>query len=333
MRTASLSIANYCVPCHAHCRYCLLSSCGQISGVNYRRSEQFAHRVVTELSETRPDFPCSFYIGYCMDTPDLWDYIRFSREHHFSFAGFLQMNGFSIREEKELLSLMHRIREEGVELIDLTFYGTEEYHDRFAGRKGDFKFIVRMLAAAVQEDLPVNISIPILRENLNQLEELREQLEDYPASKYSYFFPHSKGRGITLQDQRITRKEFEGLPEKIRNAFSKTMHRTEAEWLEAGGWEQPEKRSLTLVLTKDNIAFFESMHAEEIVSYLEELDNRFLAQMPAIPKLAERYGDPENDQLFRFRDLLLKWQQRYIADTGNTIYDMHNEMHHFSVHI
>ena len=51
MRTVSFSIANYCVPCHAHCRYCLLSSCGQVSGVDYERSALFAHRVLTEISE------------------------------------------------------------------------------------------------------------------------------------------------------------------------------------------------------------------------------------------------------------------------------------------
>ena len=58
-----------------------------------------------------------------------------------------------------------------------------------------------------------------------------------------------------------------------------------------------------------------------------------IVKMPTIPELADRYGNPENNQLFRFRDLLLKWQQFYIADTGNTIYDMHDETHHFSVHI
>ena len=114
MRTVSFSIANYCVPCHAHCRYCLLSSCGQVSGVDYRRSEELAHRVLTELAEKRPDISGSFYIGYCMDTTDLWDYINFSREHHSLGASFLQMNGFGFREATELLSIMQRIREAGV---------------------------------------------------------------------------------------------------------------------------------------------------------------------------------------------------------------------------
>ena len=175
MRTVSFSIANYCVPCHAHCRYCLLSSCSEASGVDYRRSEAFAHRVLTEIAEKRPDISGSFYIGYCMDTADLWDYIRFSGDHHSPGASFLQMNGFEFREAAELLSMMQRIREEGVKLIDLTFYGTEDYHDRFAGRKGDFRFILQMVSAAIQSDLPLHISIPLLRSNLDQMKKRKSK--------------------------------------------------------------------------------------------------------------------------------------------------------------
>ena len=332
MRTVSFSIANYCVPCHAHCRYCLLSSCGRVSGVDYRRGEAFAHRVLTELAEKKPDISGSFYIGYCMDTADLRDYIRFSGKHRSPGAGFLQMNGFGFRETAELLSMMQEIREEGVRLIDLTFYGTEAFHDRFAGRKGDFSFSLQMVSAAIQSELPVNISIPLMRDNLGQMEKLRSILSDYPVDRYSYFLPHSKGRGRTLQDQRITRQEFERLPREIRDAFWKIPHQTEAEWIAAGKWEQPEKRNLTLVLTSENIQSLEEMRAEEILSFLETMDDRYLSQMPPVPELAGKYGNPDNDQLFRYRDLLLKWQQRYIADTGNTIYDMHDETHHFSVH-
>ena len=243
------------------------------------------------------------------------------------------MNGFAFRDDPELLALMGRIRAEGVKLIDLTFYGTEEYHDRFAGRKGDYRFMTRMLSAAVQAELPVNISIPLLRSNLDQMRELRALLSAYPGTRFSYFLPHSKGRGRALQDQRITRREFDTLPEEIRNTFVKIPHQTEAEWIADIGSRAFDKRALTLVLDQENIARFEAMPAEEILSFMEGLDDQYLSQMPSLPELAAKYGDPGNEQLFRFRDLALKWQQRFIADTGNTIYDMHDESHHFSVHM
>ena len=67
MKTTLFSIANYCVPCHAHCRYCLLASCGKATGVDYKAGETFAAGVIRDMKEARPDLPCSYYTGYCMD--------------------------------------------------------------------------------------------------------------------------------------------------------------------------------------------------------------------------------------------------------------------------
>ena len=333
MKTVSFGIANYCVPCHAHCRYCLLSSCGESTGVDQKTGMAFAERIVQELSEARPDLSVSYYFGYCMDTPDLPEFIRFCRKHHMPGAGFLQMNGFAFRSEQELRALMQAIRENGVELIDLTFFGTEAYHDHFAGRKGDFRFLMEMLGAANETGLPVNISIPLLRENLDQMAELYHIISEKSIRKFSFFLPHSKGRGISILNQRITRQEFDALPGDIRNAFARVRHMTEAEWLSSGELADPEKRNLTLVLTPQNISQLNALPAADILDKLECMDNRYLHEMPSARELAERYGDPAGQQLYRLRDLLLKWQQQYIADTGNTIYDMHDETHHFSVHI
>lgn len=333
MKTVSFGIANYCVPCHAHCRYCLLAYNGRATGAAYGEGEAFAHRVLPELSEKIPAVSGYYYVGYCMDTPDLFGYIRFSREHRSPGATFLQMNGFAFRSEPELLTLMNGIRENGVELIDLTFYGTEAYHDRFAGRKGDFAYLRNMLAAAYRAGLPVNVSIPLLSDNLDQMTELRRILSAVHTGKYMYFLPHGKGRGRSIRSLRITREQFESLPEEIRNSFQKTKHLTEAEWLASGEIKDPEKRDLVLVLTPENLPHFRKMPAEDILKELESLDDRYLREMPPAKELAERYGNPGNRQLYKLRDLLLEWQQRYLSDTGNTLYDMHDETHHFSVHL
>ena len=332
MRTTGFFIANYCVPCHAHCRYCLLASCGKTSGVDYYRSTEFAHRVFEELSVKRPALSTYFYIAYCMDAPYLRDYIRFSAQHHSPGANFLQMNGCAFRDEAEMHGFMRMIHEEGVQLIDLSFYGLEEYHNRFAGRKGDFKHLIQMLSAACDSALPVNVSIPLLRGNLNQQSELRKLLQQYPVSKFTYFLPHSKGRGKEIQGERITRAEFDGLPDEIKSSFVRVTHRTQAEWIASNHWEQPEKRHLALVLTKENIDSFESMGGEEILTFLEKLDDTYRLQMPEAKELAAKYGEAKNEQLYRYQDLLLKWEQQYIAESGNTIYDMHDETHHFSVY-
>ena len=328
MKTISFCIANYCVPCHAFCRYCLLSSCGRSTGVNETDGMAFAHRVMHELAEARPELNTYYYVGYSMDTPRLAEYINFCREHRCPSADFLQMNGFAFRDDRELKTLMETIRSSGVELIDLTFFGTLEYHDRFAGRKGDFDFLLRMLASAIDAGLRVNASVPLIRENLGQMPELYRILSEKAANRITFFLPHSEGRGKNIQDQRITREEFEALPGGIRNSFERTKHLTEAEWLSGDEIVNPEKRVLTLVLTPENYAHFSAMPATDILNELENIDDRYLEQMPSAKELAALYGDSKNRQLFRLRDLLLKWRQQYISDTGNTIYDMDDESHH-----
>lgn len=332
MNTTSLEIANYCVPCHSRCRYCLLESCGKSTGVDNRAAMEFTDRIAWELEETRPEIRTQYCIGYSMDMPDLMEYLRFCREHCCPSARFLQMNGFAFRTDEELDRLLGKIKENGVELIDLTFYGTEEYHDRFAGRKGDFRFLLRMLAAANRVDLTVTISVPLLRENLNQTAELLHILQEYRTEKVRFFPPHSKGRGKTVTGQRITKQEFDGLPEEVRARMIITKTVTEAEWLLPGELVPPEKRTLAVVLTPENFGRISKMNGGEILERMEEMDDKYLREMPSIPELAERYGDPEGQKLYRQRDLLLEWEQRYIADTGNTIWDMHDETHHFAVH-
>ena len=76
----------------------------------------------------------------------------------------------------------------------------------------------------------------------------------------------------------------------------------------------------------------EPMSLEEILAYLEDLDNRYYAAIPSCEKLAALYGDPAGIRLYRrFRDLHLAWQKRYIADHNSNIWDMNDETHHFSV--
>lgn len=330
MKTAALGIENLCVPCHASCKYCLLSSCRSATGVSYERGKAFARRVYEEVQARCPELKLFYYIGYCMDTPHLTDYIRFCREIGSPSGRFLQFNGLSLRDERETAELVESVAREGVERIDLTFYGTREYHDRFAGRPGDFDFLLRILREANAVGLTADVSLPLTRENAAQADELLDLLDEYRVGNTFVFLPHSKGRGAVLNGQRLTRAEFDRLSPRVKAHFSKVPYRTEGEWIRSGEWPEPEQRTLTLCLTPDNIDRLESMPVEEILLYLEGLDDKFASQVPAAGVLAERFGVPDGEELFRLRDLLLLWQQRYLQEHPE-IYDMNDESHHFSV--
>ena len=113
--------------------------------------------------------------------------------------------------------------------------------------------------------------------------------------------------------------------------FSSFPHRTEAEWIERGVYPRTTGRSVTLVLTQENIEKYEKMPAEQIVAELEEMDEAFYGALPGPEEMAKAVGRPENRQISRFRDLYLDWQKRYMARTGKRIEDMNDERHSFSV--
>ena len=330
MKTISLGVENLCVPCHAYCRYCLLSSCGKSAGVDYERGKRFAKRLYEEIQAKRPELGFFYYIGYCMDDENLMDYIRFTQEIGSPSGRFLQLNGLRLRDETKTERFVSELVSAGTELIDLTFYGTKEYHDRFAGRAGDFDFLLRILKTAKQQGLNVRISIPATKENLSQLDELIGMLKAYGVGEIAVFLPHSKGRGRSLDALRLTADDLGRLSDRVRSHLSN--HRTEGEWLSSEHLEMPATRVLTLSLTPDNIEQLEAMTLEEILTYLEILDDQYYEVLPSGEDLAGLYGNKDGTRLYRrLRDLQMEWQHRYLEEHHIEVWDMNDETHHFSV--
>lgn len=330
MKTTAIGIENLCVPCHAFCRYCLLSSTGKATGVDYGRGERLARRLYAEAEKCEAAPKVYYYIGYCMDDLHLPDYIRFCQETHSPSAHFLQLNGLRLRGQEEARALIEKICAAGISTIDLTFYGLREYHDRFAGRTGDFDFLLRLLDEADRQGLKVHISGPIHRENMGQMDSLLDVLDQHGAPERSLFLPHGKGRGQSLSHLRLTLRDLEQLSDRVRACIGSC--RTEGEWLADESREDPQTRTLTLSLKPDNIEMLEKMSLQEIILYLEQLDDEYYAFMPTAEELSARYGRRDGDRLYRrYRDLYLEWQQRYLNEFGGEIWDMNDETHHFSV--
>ena len=329
MKTVSINVMNLCVPCENRCRYCLLSYDGNVRGVDYKRSEAYAKRFYEWIQGNHPDLSFLFGFGYSMEHPDLMGAIDFCRSIGSATGEFLQFDGMKFRTDEELKSLLRQLKDHGIELIDLTFYGTEQYHDRFAGRRGDYRLMVNTLAKANEVDLDVAISISITHENTDQLDELIAELEAYRTRRVACFVPHSEGRGRLLDPVRFSADDYKKLSENVRNRINTARFKTEAEWLRYG-FPVNEKRVLTVTLTHENAAFFESLSFEETIAYLEKLDDDYYAAIPKVEELAKIYGDPEGNRYYSARDLYLHYQRRYIADNQLEIYDINDERQCFS---
>ena len=327
MKTIKLGVANYCVPCHAHCRYCLLSSCGKATGVPFERGQRLAERLIRESADS--GIGISYYIGYCMDTPFLREYLEFCRAYGMPSAKFLQMNGFHFMPPKEIDALMRMTADLGVEMMDFTVYGTGEYHDRFAGRGGDHGLLEAMLRSALAHGIAVNVSVPVIKDNLEQLDRVLDEAQRWGAEKVKLFLPHSKGRGWNLRDKRITKTDYENLSPQVKSHFSKTAVKPEAEWIRGQEFPHPTERILTLVLPPEEADRMENMHFREILAMLEALDDENRKKMPDAEALSRRYGDPEGMRMYRVRDLILLWRQMYGRESGESLRDIQDERSHF----
>ncbi len=330
MQTESINVSTLCVPCDNRCRYCLLSWDGKLPGADYHRSQDYALRFYNWIQKNRPELSFQFYFGYSMEHPQLLDAIDFAAGIGSAPGSFLQFDGMKFRSEAQINSLLKSLRDHGIQTIDLTFYGTEKYHDHFAARQGDFQYMLSILACANRVGIDVKVGIPVTRENADQLEELFSLFGNYPLSRLYLFIPHGEGRGESLEPVRLTLKEYESLLPKIQQHLNRNIFRTEAEWLYPGAWQEPERRMLGLTLTKENMAQFETMPFPETIGYLEDLDDAYYSALPAFSELAHRYGDPQGCKLYSKKDLFMNYQRRYIRDQGLDLYDMNDERHCFS---
>ena len=329
MKTVSINVMNLCVPCANRCRYCLLSYDGKTSGVDYLRSEAYAKRFYDWLRDNRTEMSFLFGFGYSMEHPDLPDAIDFCRSIGSASGEFLQLDGMKMRSGEELENLLKQISTHGIKQINLTFYGTQEYHDRFAARSGDYSLLINTLARANKIGLAVSVGIALSHENSGQIEELILELEQYKTERIYCFVPHSEGRGRLLEEVRFSKNDFEKLPDNVKRYINTSVFKTEREWL-AGELPVYEKRVLTVTLTRENIDFFEKLEFAETIEWLEKMDDEYYNAIPAFPELAELYGDLNGEKYYSARDLYLNYQRRHIEENGLEIYDVNDESHCFS---
>lgn len=329
MKTVSINVMNLCVPCANRCRYCLLSYNGKESGVDYKRSERYAKRFFEWLQENRPELSFLFGFGYSMEHPNLLSAIEFCQSIGSATGEFLQFDGMKFRTDSELETLLRQLNNRGIKLIDLTFYGTKEYHDRFAARSGDYQLMIRTLAMANKIGLNVSVSIPVTHENADQIDALITQLNQHRIQRIACFIPHGEGRGRLLEPVRLSVEDCSKLSDNVRSRINWNRFKTEREWLR-DGFSPVSRRVLTVTLTPENVDFFEGLSFEETIVYLEKLDDDYYSSIPTVEELAGIYGNPNGNHYYSARDLYLSYQRRYIADHKLDIYDINDERQCFS---
>lgn len=323
METVSVSIQNLCAPCACACSYCLLQSCKQSQGVDYFRGKRLAERFADWGRNSGLSSLPAYCIGFCAEYPELFDNIAYNQSLGFPSVGFLQCNGIKIRNRRETDEWVRKLKAAGISLIDITFFGDEPYHDRFSARQGDYRFMMQLAESATENGLRCAPSLVMTEESRPMLEALHATLTTFiDAHDIHSFLPDYRGRGYLLEDARMTEKGLHSLSTDLKRTLNVSRYKTEKDWLDAGDFPTQTKRSLIISLRTDNIDCLESMPCNDIIAHVEHLDDTFHQTLPDIHALAALYGDRKNTQLYRARDLLWKWQKRYLEENPMNLYNV-----------
>ncbi len=329
MVNKGLMIINHNVPCSCACRYCFFRSCKKANdGIPYFRGKNMALRFNEWRKEKRMnDFWLCYAISHCADYPELIDNIELNKSFGFIGARYLQINGIGLKNESELTEYLSNVKNAGVTNIDTTFFGLEEYHDKFAGRQGDFKYLINILNIALKIGIVPQITFVILEDNKDQIEDLVSLLQKYVGVNGAiYGFLHDyRGNGENLENVRLTLQSYKALSDKAKRYINISRYKTEEEWLKSNGFSQYTSRNLVLALRPDNIDMLERMTCDEIIEYLVDLDESYYNAIPDIDVLAKLYGDKNCQKLYRQRDLLWKWQKQFIVDNKLQLHDVKDE--------
>ena len=325
MRTTSVLIHSLCVPCCNYCRYCLLSWNGKVEGADWNRSVNLAERFMNELRDQQPEIKRSFSFGYSMEHPDLKSAIRILRRLGGPTADFLQCDGMKMRNDAECIELMGMLHDEGIKQLNFTLYGLSDYHDRFAGRKGDFELNLRMMRAAKSSRVPFTTGIPLTAENIHEVDDLVRILQDNGSEKVFLTIPHEEGRGKLLRDVRLGMEGFLTLSEETQKLLNRTIFRTESEWLRDSEPIHDTDRMVLIALRADNIDAYECRDVMSIIREIEELDENYYSSFPSFQELAKIYGDPNSEKLYRIRDLYYHYRTQYAQDHDIQVYDVTDE--------
>ena len=324
MQTKSVLIQSLCVPCCNKCRYCLLSWSGRTLGADWERSVKTAERIINELRETRPQLDSAFSFGYSMEHRNLREAIRTLRRLGSPTAEFMQCDGMKMRDDMQCGELMAILCDEGVKSLNFTLYGIRDYHDRFVGRKGDYDLLFRMMRAAREAEIPFTTGVPLISENIDEIDELAAVLKEAGSGKVFLFIPHGEGRGEALESIRLRRRDLERLSPESVKLLNRELYKTEAEWL-AEKPEEEKYRQILISLTKENIEDYEKRPAEEILRGIERLDDEYYAAYPDFGELGEEYGDKSGDKLYRRRDLYHRYRKLYSEEHKVKVCDVTDE--------
>ena len=241
------------------------------------------------------------------------------------------------------------LKENGVSCVQLTFFGMEETTDRYAGRKGAFRELLKATEVLLAHGISPRWQAFINEENKDELISLLKLSEDLGLSERCRafggdfrFFVHAgscDGENRKLYPVRIIREHIpkELIPYFLNYEGLLPEREWCAEWKEDTSYVVPHNSdSIVLYVANNYDLFFNFTHmrpewrignlktdpAEELVRRVVREDIPALreARKITLGELTSRYGDPASEKAFEkddYRTYLLNTHLEHQARAGS----------------
>ncbi len=234
------------------------------------------------------------------------------------------------------------LAEMGFEGIRLTFHGTGEEHDRFAGRKGAYNDLISTIRRAEEFGIVWLAGMMLNADNVSSYEGTKAVIEGIgtPCTEFGWMLPNLQGRAVShlkkvtfqqishlISGSKVWKAERDFIREILSNSDLSSRkaltHLCGIVYLDidedlnvfyGGGCDgdpfQVDKRQVLLGNLIDD-----SIHT----CYKQYTDNppkpvRLLSEV-TWGELAEKYGNPDNDEVFHITDLPgRKWAESYLRE-------------------
>ena len=131
--------------------------------------------------------------GDPMRRPDLVDLVRYAAERNMVVA--LTPSGTAAATRSRLKEL----KDAGLSRIAVSLDAPDpETHDAFRGVRGSYDWTMKIIDAAIEFDLPLQINTTMSRLTLPSLERMARGVQEFPIALWAVFFLVKTGRGASL---------------------------------------------------------------------------------------------------------------------------------------
>lgn len=324
-----VSIEWHGAPCANRCRHCYLNAGERrVTSVSYKRAKGIAQRFCDWAKRfDEPGQHVNLTVGESLEHSPaiLVDSMLFRRDHGMQGWDFLNVNGLRYRTRSELVSLYGSLKEAGARLVNLSWHGYADAHDDYAGRKGEFDYLLLMAEVIAELGLQRSDTVLLRKPILTDLAKLMDVLGSI-ASR-GQLVPNMidyLGRGESVEEERLEMHDLDSLPDELVSRINLSLYRTEASWIETILRDDlAPKTSITyfIAIDEDNIGYLEDEACDDILHGIRKNDEARRAGEPSLADLARTYGDPVGQKLYRLRDLERKWPELFWKDHDSATYE------------